>query len=47
MEISGVEPEMTICNIDVLPIKLYPPPLSYNNIFNFNIIKTIEKYIFM
>ena len=25
MEISGVEPEMTICNIDVLPIKLYPP----------------------
>jgi hypothetical protein len=24
MEISGVDPELTICKIAVLPIKLYP-----------------------
>ena len=24
VEISGIEPEITICKIDVLPIKLYP-----------------------
>ena len=28
MEISGLDPEITICKIDVLPIKLYPPPLT-------------------
>lgn len=33
MEISGLDPKLTICNIAVLPIKLYPPLiliLKYN-----------------
>lgn len=24
MEISGLDPKITICKIDVLPVKLYP-----------------------
>jgi hypothetical protein len=28
MEISGVDPELTICKIAVLPIKLYPLKIS-------------------
>ena len=30
MEISGLDPKITICKIDVLPVKLYPLSLNYN-----------------
>jgi hypothetical protein len=36
MEKSGIEPEIAICKIDVLPIKLYPLPFRY---ISFNVVQ--------
>lgn len=52
MEKSGIEPEIAICKIDVLPIKLYPLPIGYIS-FNvmrshmiYNICKIPSSYLF-
>ncbi len=44
MEKSGIEPEIAICKIDVLPIKLYPLPVGY---ISFNVMRShiIQYYI--
>ena len=43
MEISGLDPEITICKIAVLPIKLCPLSLIYKYIWFIKILH-IAKY---